>query len=119
MPRFATVMASTTLVLLLVPSAAVAEGAGADEDTLKLYKSQCATCHGADGKGQTTPGKRAGAKDWTDGKTLEALNDAAIEKIVREGVKGDDGKQKMPAFKKLSDPQVDALVKVLRSFQKK
>lgn len=90
-----------------------------DAATLKLFKANCATCHGLDGKGATTAGKKAGVKDWSDGKTLNAMSDADIEKQLREGAKGKDGKQIMPAFKKLTAEQVAALVKYVRTFQKK
>ena len=89
-----------------------------DEATLKLFKAQCATCHGMDGRGQTTAGKQAGVKDWTDGKTLKALTDDDIKKLVRAGKKGDDGKERMPAFPRLTDEQVQALVQHVRSLQK-
>jgi mono/diheme cytochrome c family protein len=90
---------------------------GADDATIKLFKIQCANCHGMDGKGQTTPGKQAGVKDWSDGKTLKALSDDKIRAIIRDGVKGDDGKERMPANKKLTDEQVNALLQMVRTFQ--
>ena len=90
---------------------------GEDDATIKLFKVQCANCHGIDGKGQTTAGKQAGVKDWSDGKTLRALSDDKIRAIIRDGVKGDDGKDRMPPNKKLTDEQVNALLQHVRSFQ--
>jgi mono/diheme cytochrome c family protein len=90
---------------------------GHDDETAKLFRSQCVTCHGADGKGQTTIGKQLGMKDWKDGKTLKALTDDQIRKTIREGIKGSDGKERMPPFKKLTDGQVGALIRHVRSFQ--
>jgi mono/diheme cytochrome c family protein len=90
---------------------------GSDDATTKLFKIQCANCHGMDGKGQTTAGKQAGVKDWSDGKTLKALSDDKIRAIIRDGVKGDDGKERMPASKKLTDEQVNALLQLVRTFQ--
>ena len=89
------------------------------EATVKTYKSQCATCHGIDGKGQTTTGRKEGVKDWTDPKVLGPLADAKIIEIVREGVKREDGKKKMPAFNKLTEEQVAAVIAYIRSFAKK
>ena len=108
-------MLPKSLLLLLLT---VAPAVFADEATDKLYKAQCSTCHGLDGKGQTTVGKRVGAKDWTDGKTLKAVTDDKIKTIIRDGVKGQDGKQKMPTFGKLTDAQVAALVAHVRTLQK-
>ena len=64
----------------MILGALTVRSARADDDTAKLFKSQCASCHGQDGKGQTTPGRAAGVKDWTDGKTLSPLTDADLEK---------------------------------------
>jgi mono/diheme cytochrome c family protein len=108
-----------SLALCLTLFGAVAVARADDAATAKLYKSQCSTCHGKDGKGQTTAGKAAGVKDWTDGKTLKAVTDDQFIDQVRKGKKGDDGKEKMPPFKKLTDDQVKALIAYIRSnFQK-
>lgn len=91
--------------------------AAAEEDHAKLFKVRCASCHGVDGKGQTTAGKDLGMKDWTDGKTLKSLSDDKIREMLRNGVKAPDGKERMPPLPKLTDEQVTALVKHVRSFQ--
>ena len=90
-----------------------------DAATLKLYKAQCATCHGLDGKGQTTAGKKVGTKDWTDPKVLKALADFDIEKAIRTGKNGDDGKELMPSFSKLGDNKIKSLATYIRAFQPK
>jgi mono/diheme cytochrome c family protein len=113
------ILVAATFALLTVSRTPTARADNGGIDVVKVYKAQCATCHGVDGKGQTTAGKKAGNKDWTDGKTLKALTDDQIKKIIREGVKGKDGKQKMAAFKKLPDVQVDALIQYVRTFEKR
>jgi mono/diheme cytochrome c family protein len=114
-------------VALLITTAALAafglgvprlRKASADDSAQKLFNAQCSSCHGTDGRGQTTAGKHAGVKDWTAGTTLKALSDAEIAKIIREGRKDTSGKETMPSFQKLSDDQVKALVASVRSFQK-
>jgi mono/diheme cytochrome c family protein len=88
------------------------------EDAAELYGKKCASCHGKDGKGATPMGKKMGVKDLTDGAVQSKISDAEIEKQINEGVKGDDGKVKMPAFKeKLGPDDVKALVKQVRSFK--
>ena len=104
-----------TLILCIATLCTAAIAHADDDPMIKLYKSQCSTCHGKDGKGQTTAGKAAGVKDWTDGKTLKALTDAQFIEQVRKGKKGDDGKEKMPPFKKLTDEQVKSLIVYVRT----
>lgn len=89
-----------------------------DAATIKVFKAQCATCHGIDGKGHTTPGKQFNMKDWGDGKTLDKLSDGEVDKMIRGGNVGDDGKERMPAFAKLGDAQIKALIAYIRTFQK-
>jgi len=102
------------LIFVLAILGAAAAARADDDATAKLYKTQCANCHGKDGKGQTTAGKAAGVKDWTDG-TLKKVTDEEFIAQVRNGKKGDDGKEKMPPFKKLTDEQVKALIAYVRA----
>ena len=88
-----------------------------DEATAKLFKAKCVSCHGEDGRGQTTAGRKAGVRDWTDGKTLKALSDPDIAKLIREGKKDKDGKQRMPPNKGFQPAQIEALIKHVRSLQ--
>ena len=106
-------------LLALAAFAAASPARADDAATLKLFKAQCATCHGLDGKGQTTAGKKVGTKDWTDPKVLKALPDADVEKAIRTGKNGDDGKELMPSFTKLGDDKIKALAAYIRTFQPK
>jgi mono/diheme cytochrome c family protein len=88
---------------------------GAATDGQGLYNKSCSACHGVDGKGQTKIGQKIGAKDLSQSK----LTDAEIEKQVREGKLGDDGKIKMPSFKDAFTPEeVKALVAYVKAFRK-
>lgn len=87
-------------------------------DGKELYEKSCAKCHGPDGKGQTTMGKKLGCKDYTDAKVQEELKDDAAAKAIKEGYKNADGKQVMRASEDLSDDDVKALVAYMRSFKK-
>lgn len=110
-------IARSILFLAILTGASLAR---ADEAaTLKLFKAQCATCHGLDGKGQTTAGKKAGVKDWTDPKILKPMSDTDVQKQIRAGKNGDDGKELMPSFTKLSDEKIKALADYIRTFQPK
>jgi mono/diheme cytochrome c family protein len=55
-----------------------------------LYKEQCATCHGADGKGQTVVGKNFKLRDLSSA-AVQALSDSQLEEIIAKG------KGRMPA----------------------
>jgi mono/diheme cytochrome c family protein len=62
------------VAILLAATAASADGKA-------TYGGKCAACHGADGKGQTTMGKKLGVKDLTASK----LTAAEMEAIVTAG----------------------------------
>src|ERR1700734_4056567 len=58
-----------------------------------LYKTKCAGCHGADGKGQTSMGKANNIRDLGSA-DVQAQSDDAIAGIIS------GGKGKMPAYGK-------------------
>ncbi len=87
-------------------------------DAKENWEKSCAKCHGPDGKGQTKMGQKLGIKDYTDAKVQEALKDDAAVKAIKEGLKDKDGKVMMKPTEGLSDDEVKALVKHLRSFKK-
>ena len=88
-------------------------------DAKAVWEKDCSKCHGANGKGQTTMGKKLGVKDYTDAKVQAEMKDEAITKAIKEGVKekGSD-KVKMKAFSDLTDAEVKALVAHIRAFKK-
>jgi mono/diheme cytochrome c family protein len=82
------------------------------------YESNCAKCHGADGKGQTKMGQKLGVKDYTDAKVQADLKDDAAIKAIKEGLKDKDGKTLMKPAEGMSDDDVKALVAYMRTFKK-
>ena len=90
----------------MVGAATMAWGA----DAGALWAQHCASCHGKDGSGSTAMGKKLGIKDYTK---EQSFSDAEATKVIK------DGKGKMKAYKdKLSDDDVQALVKYVRSLKK-
>lgn len=88
--------------------------AGVDEEARRLYKMNCALCHGADGRARTPIARILGVKDLTQGK----ISDSEIERQVTIGSKGPDGKEKMPAFgMKLTPEQIQSLIPVVKEFR--
>lgn len=102
--------------------AARAQGAETEftKETVELWKKNCTQCHGDDGKGKTRMGRRLKVKDYTDPKVAEKFKEPKIQfKWVKEGLE-EDGKTKMKPFKeKLTDKQIEELVKYVRHFAKK
>lgn len=68
----------------------------------------CTKCHGTDGKGKT----KVDAKDYTDAKVQSDLTDEAAAKAIK------DGKVLMKPAEGLSDADIKALVKHMRTFKK-
>ncbi len=90
------------------------ESAPTPGDARATFGAQCAGCHGRDGRGHTPRGRRAHARDLTDGSWQ---NDVSDERLFNSITKG-RGK-KMPAYgKKLSEDQIDALVRYVRQLKR-
>jgi mono/diheme cytochrome c family protein len=78
------------------------------------WQTHCSVCHGDDGKAQTEEGKKKKARDLTNAKWQDKIDEA---RIVRSITKGHD---EMPAFgKKLTEPEIKALAAEVRSLVKK
>jgi cytochrome c6 len=96
----------------LAVAVALGAPAKADDKSAALYKQKCATCHGADGKGDTPAGKSMKARSFADPEVAKMSDDelaAAIEK----------GKGKMPAYGKSMKPdEIKAMVAYIRSLGK-
>jgi cytochrome c551/c552 len=83
-----------------------------------LYERKCIMCHGADGKGETKMGKKYGARDYTDVKVQAELKDDKAFKAIKEGLKDKAGKALMKPAEGMTDDEIRALVKQMRSFKK-
>ena len=89
----------------------------AADDASGLWKMNCASCHGKDGKGQTMMGRRLAIKDLTDPKVQESFTDEKATKTIKEGIT-ENGQQKMKAYgDKFSDQQMKDLVSFVRSLK--
>ena len=97
----------TVLVSLLLPMAAFADDAAA------LYKAKCASCHAADGSGDTAMGKAMKLRDLRSA-DVQKQTDKELYTLTA------DGKGKMPAYKaKLSEAEINGLVAYMRDLAKK
>lgn len=90
---------------------ALAAPARAQDSPEALYKTKCQACHGPDGKGETAAGKKLGAKDFHSPEVTK-MSDAELFDVTKKG------KDKMPSYdKKLTDDQIKALVKYIRTLK--
>jgi cytochrome c6 len=92
---------------LLIPLASVSA-----QDAASIYKSKCAPCHGADGKGNTAL-KSMGVRDFASPEVQKETDDELATVIAK-------GRNKMPGYSAtLKDPQIKNLVTYIRSLAKK
>jgi mono/diheme cytochrome c family protein len=100
--------------LLFTVAYASTLSARTDRTAAQIYNSDCAECHGKDGRAHTMKSKlHVHARDLTDAKWQSDVTDERIFNSIARG------KGKMPAFaKKVSDSEIDSLVQYVRAFKK-
>lgn len=97
---------------LLAASALIATTLNASADGAATFTSKCASCHGADGKGATTMGKKLKVKDLTVTKPTEAQ----VATAVKDGIKEGD-KVRMKAITGLTDDEVKAVAAFIKGLK--
>ena len=100
------VVAAAAAVVMMTGTVAMAADAAA------LWDKNCASCHGADGKGKTKMGEKLKVRDLTDAAVKAKLTKASVEASMTKGVKADDSdKLVMKSYsEKLSADEIKALV---------
>ncbi|MEY2504375.1 MAG: hypothetical protein QOG27_655 [Verrucomicrobiota bacterium] len=99
------VVISLAVSLLIASSISVSAA-----DAAANWSQHCVSCHGKDGNGATTMGKKLGVKDYTK---EQGFSDAEATKAIKSG------SGKMKGFgDKLSDADVKALVAYVRGLKK-
>ena len=115
-----TILIMKTPIKIIVVASVLAGAVGwtaAAGDVQQNWDKDCAMCHGKDGKGQTTIGRKLQIKDFTDPKAQASFTDDQAIKAIKEGIT-QDGQLKMKAFgDKLSDDEIKALIAHVRSFK--
>ena len=103
----------SALAIGLLTVAAIGRAAPVAEN----WENHCTKCHGADGKGQTKPGKKLNVKDYTDAAVQAKMKDEDMAKAITDGV-FEGGKEKMKAYKEeISAAEVKELVAYVRKFK--
>ncbi len=88
-----------------------------DKKAERTWKAKCASCHGADGKGDTDQGKKMKLGDMTTADWHNKTTDAKIREAILNGVKTENGE--MQSYKdSLSSEQVDSLVNYIHTLKK-
>jgi len=101
----------TMIVILMV--AVIGSTPLAAQDGPTLFKTKCAMCHGADGKGETPMGKKLNVRDLGSPE-VQKQTDAELTTIISKG------KGKMPAFEgKLTAEQIGQVLAHIRELGKK
>jgi len=105
------------MILLGAPLLAVAllpaqsRGTTVLADAAATFKTKCASCHGADGSGNTPAGKSLKVRDLRSAEIKNMSDDALFNVIAK-------GKGKMPAYEKtLGADQCKALVAYIRQLK--
>ena len=82
-------------------------------DAKATFDAQCAKCHGKDGRAKSLHGKHVHARDLTDAAWQGNVSDERLFNSIS------NGKGKMPDFKKkLSEEQIDVLVRYVRQLKR-
>ena len=108
-------MKKTILLLSIMVSSAALTARAADAPA--NWDTLCKKCHGEAGKGDTKMGQKLGIKDYSDAAVQAKMTDEEMFKAIKEGVK-DGEKVKMKPVEGLSDDDIKALVKHVRSLKK-
>lgn len=88
-----------------------AQAVRAADDAAALYKTKCASCHGADGTGNTPVGKSLKMPDLTSA-DVQKKSDQDLAVVTEKG------KGKMPPTKGITADQAKQLVAHIRMLKK-
>lgn len=87
-------------------------------DAAALWRKNCVTCHGADGRGDTKEGRKLYISDLTEAELQAKFTDEEATKSIRSGLKDAKGRIIMKAISGVSDDDVKALVAYVRALKK-
>lgn len=107
---------SLSFLITLVLFAGIAISANqTNRSAPQLYRRYCVSCHGSDGRAQSSKGRFSHARDLTDAKWQEDVTD---ERIFNSIMNGRNVRGNMPAFSdKLKEKEVELLVSFVRKFK--
>ena len=104
-------------IILAVSISLAGAFTGLSADAKENWTKTCAKCHGADGKGDTKPGKKLDIKDLTDAKVQSLFTDDQAFKALKEGLNDKDGKVRMKPTEGMSADEMKDLVAFVRKLK--
>lgn len=111
MRLYLAILVTTSIYLPLFASAFSMDAAPAS----RLFRRHCVSCHGKDGKAQTSKGKFSHARDLTNSQWQDDVSD---ERIFNSIMNGRNVSGNMPSFSnKLNEKEAESLVNFVRSFK--
>ena len=109
---FSALMAIAAALLIALQTAAAAPPGSPDQSTRDTFNTNCASCHGQSGKGDTVIAKSLHVPDLHS-TAVQTHSDVQLRQIIA------DGQGNMPSFKSsLTAAQIDSLVAYIRTFSK-
>jgi cytochrome c6 len=110
--KWAIIIVSLMLATLMALPGAPGIVDASEADGAAIYKAKCASCHGADGKGETAVGKTMKVRDLGSAE-VQAMSDAELTEITAKG------KGKMPGYEKsIGADGVTAVVAYIRTLKR-
>lgn len=102
---------------LCLAAVALLPASFAAAEATENWTGHCAKCHGPDGAGKTKMGAKLKIRDLTSADVQKEFTDEQAFSAIKEGIKDEKGdKLAMPAFaEKLSDPEITAMLSLVRS----
>lgn len=90
----------------------VSAGLERQRPVAKVYRRHCVSCHGSDGRAQTSKGKFSHARDLSDAQWQAEVSD---ERIFNSIMNGRNVRGNMPSFSnKLNEKEINSLVNFVR-----
>jgi mono/diheme cytochrome c family protein len=109
-------VALTAILSLPAPESRAQNSSGPARSAAYLYRTQCRSCHGVDGKATTSKGKLNHSRDLADPAWQDEVSD---ERIFNSIMNGRKVRGKMPAFnKRMTEAEADSLVTYVRNLKK-
>jgi len=106
----ASVVAGSMFLFGNISTGSVVAGINSKAGPAEIYATNCASCHGSDGRAKTGKGKRTGATDLTGNWNAD---EARGIRIIS------NGKDEMPAFKrKLNVAEIRGVLQYVRGFKR-
>jgi len=112
----------TSLVLItavgisIVSLQAKTVGTQKGRSTAQLYSRYCSSCHGRDGRSQTSKGKFSHARDLTDANWQDDVSD---ERLYNSIMHGRNVRGNMPGFSnKIKEKEANGLVEMVRGLRR-